>query len=122
MGVFMFLLTFLVAPIVAAISEFLLGIEPYPVGVVIILLAVGGLLRTIYALLFESKDPYEGTVSREVPAAVNTFSSAALPPQQPVPASEYVSPGGWRDVETQTPAGVTDNATTMLDPQEEEWR
>src|SRR5687767_14883625 len=50
-GLFMFLLMFVVAPIVGLIATFGLGIEPWPVGVVVFLLGVGGILRMIYALM-----------------------------------------------------------------------
>ena len=49
-GIFIFLLTFLVAPLVGIIFVFGLRMEPWPVGVVVFLFGVGGLLRIIHAL------------------------------------------------------------------------
>ena len=54
-GLFLFLLTFVIAPVVGLISEFGLGIAPWPVGLVIFGLGFGGLVRIAYAMMFESK-------------------------------------------------------------------
>ena len=61
----MFLLMFVVAPIVGMIVVFGMGKEPWPVGVVVMLLGLGGLLRIAYALMFESKYPTALTEARE---------------------------------------------------------
>lgn len=120
MGIFMFLLMFVVAPIVGLIATFGLGIDPWPVGVVVTLLGLGGLLRIVYALMFESKLPQalnESRAARELnPSSVNLVTSA-LPPQRDLAASEYVSPraGVWRETETDGPASVTDNTTKLLE-------
>ena len=120
MGIFMFLLMFVVAPIVGLISTFGLGIEPWPVGVVVTLLGLGGLLRIVYALMFESKLPHSLTASRAVheldPSSVN-LATSALPPQRDLTASEYVSPqaGTRGELETRTPPSVTDNTTKLLE-------
>lgn len=116
MGLFIFLLMFAVAPIVGLLSRFGFGIIPWPMGIVVFLLGAGGILRMIYALMFESNDPYDGLEDRELPAATNVRSTSALPPQRDIPASEYVSPAGsWRDTETQTPASVTETTTKLLE-------
>lgn len=110
----MILLMFVVAPIVGLIVTFGLGMrEPWPVGIVVALFGMGGFLRIVYALMFESKYPAEQTSGRELNP---TFSTAALPPQRTTPASEYVSPASaWRDPETAIPASVTDNTTKLLE-------
>lgn len=113
----MFLLMFVVAPIVGLIATFGLGIEPWPVGIVVVLLGLGGILRMIYALMFESKTATSVTRisrARELDAG---FSGAALPPSRGVTASEYVGPnaGQWKGAETREPASVTDNTTKLLE-------
>lgn len=119
-GVFMFLLMFVVAPIVGLISTFGLGIEPWPVGIVVTLLGLGGLLRIIYALMFESKIPVSLTGPRHVreldPSSVS-LATSALPPQRDLAASDYVSPraGDWLEPESRTPTSVTDNTTKLLE-------
>ena len=123
MGVFMFLLMFVVAPIVGLIATFGLGIEPWPVGVVVTLLGLGGLLRIVYALMFESSAPVAITEPR-TPSALDpssaTFATSALPPHRSVPASEYTSPqpGTWREPQASEPSSVTDDTTKLLEKEE----
>ena len=119
----MFLLMFVVAPIVGLIATFGLGIEPWPVGVVVVLLGLGGILRMIYALMFESKTPTAvpgPSLARDLDAG---FSTAALPPSRGVTASEYVGPDAsrWRDAATNEPASVTDNTTKLLEKDTESY-
>ncbi len=119
MGVFMFLLMFVLAPVVGLISTFGLGIEPWPVGIVVALLGFGGLLRIIYALMFESKVPHAlpdvAETGRLHPASAN-FTTSALPSQSEPSAADYASPAvGWRDAETVGPASVTDRTTRLLE-------
>ena len=52
-GLFIFLLTFLVVPIIA-IMTVAANAEPFAVVISALLLFVGGLLRMAYAMLFES--------------------------------------------------------------------
>jgi len=54
-GIFIFLLTFLVVPIVAILSDFLSVLEIF-VPISAVLFFVGGILRMIYALMFEGDD------------------------------------------------------------------
>jgi hypothetical protein len=124
MGIFMFLLMFVIAPIVGLISTFGFGIEPWPVGLVVAILGVGGILRIIYALMFESKVPSassERTGTRELRPASPHFSTSALPPQREVPASQYAAPRtpAWRDPETREPTSVTDHTTKLLEKEED---
>ncbi len=118
MGIFMFLLMFVIAPIVGLISTFGLGIEPWPVGLVVALLGFGGLLRIIYALMFESKTPTPTSpTTRELDPASPVFTTSALPPQRDRTAAEYVSPasGNWREPEIAIPTSVTDSTTKLLE-------
>src|SRR5688572_27220819 len=107
-GLFLFLLMFLIAPIVGLISAFGFGVDPWPVGVVVFLFGVGGILRMIYAVLFE---PKYSTTGADVNAAREltppSFSTSALPPQRDQTASEYASPR-WREPEPAEPASVID--------------
>jgi hypothetical protein len=120
MGIFMFLLMFVVAPIVGLISTFGLGIDPWPVGIVVTVLGLGGLLRIVYALMFEPNAPLalnESRAARSLDPSSASFATSALPPQRVVPASEYASPhaDSWREPETHPPASVTDNTTKLLE-------
>ena len=123
MGIFMFLLMFVVAPIVGLISTFGLGIEPWPVGLVVAILGAGGILRIIYALMFESKASAvkPGHDIRELNHAQANLSTSALPPQRDVPASQYAAPSSpvWRDPEPREPTSVTDHTTKLLEKEED---
>ncbi len=123
-GLFIFLLSFLVVPIVTMLT---IAIDAEPFGVVIsaVLFFVGGLLRMAYALLFES--PYTGadaTVSNAIPGAQNLFSRQkshhSLPAQQTFPAQNYASPAGgsWRDTNDLQPSSVTERTTRLLEKDE----
>jgi len=117
-GLFVFLLSFLVVPILTIISIGL-DIEPYAVVISALLFGVGGLLRIAYALMFESAIP-------NIPAQTNVLTESdnrtALPPSQSIPASAYTSPAGsWRDTNDlqREPASVTDNTTKLLQTEED---
>ena len=112
----MFLLTFMLAPIVGLISQFGLGIEPWPVGIVVALLGVGGFLRIIYALMFEPKVPGPTDLVGTREFVAPSIPTAALPPQRDMPASSYTAPAGTRrELDTQTPASVTESTTRLLE-------
>jgi hypothetical protein len=117
-GVFLFLLTFLVVPILAMIT-IALRMEPFLPAMGAFLFGIGGLLRIVYALMFEAGTP-QGmpTTPMSVPALSGSESRGSLPPQQSVPASLYVSPaaGSWRDTNElqHQPGSVTDSTTKLL--------
>ena len=111
-GAFLFMLTFLVVPILALIAMGL-NLEPFAPVIAMIVLGVGGLLRMAYAMMFEAGIP-EGSTPN---LFSETRAPGALPPSQSIPASAYTSPAGsWRDTnDLQREAGsVTDNTTKLL--------
>jgi hypothetical protein len=119
-GLFMFLLMFVLAPVVGLISQFGLGIEPWPVGVVVALFGFGGLLRIAYAMMFESKFPPalpESRLNRELPHSPYNFSTSALPPERGPAASDFVTPAFGRQPEPvpAEPSSVTDETTKLLE-------
>jgi hypothetical protein len=120
-GLFIFLLTFLVVPIVTILTIWARA-EPFGVVISSILLFVGGLLRMAYALMFESNIPGEPTIEQTVyQSAQNLLNKQqnqnALPPPQSIPVSSYVPPnqGSWRDTNDLQPSSVTDHTTKLLD-------
>lgn len=126
-GVFFFLLTFLVVPITAIISAFL-NIEPFMPAISAILFFMGGLLRIVYALMFESGEAGGKTLEEKIlggtPALVQKPQAAELPPAQSIPVNVYAPPPGaghWRDTNdlAPTPGSVTDNTTKLLQKDEE---
>jgi hypothetical protein len=119
-GAFMFLLTFVIAPIVGFLSM-AIGLRPWPVGIVVALLGLGGLLRMAYALLFETGYPAGTSLkAADAPLPGRTSTQGSLPPQHTYPASEYTSPqpGHWRETNDLEPASVTETTTKLLDKEQ----
>ena len=118
-GAFLFLLTFLVVPILVMIS-IALNIEPFLPVIGMFLFGVGGLLRATYALMFQegTANDFAG-VPGSLPSGVDDRN--ALPPSYSTPASTFASPAGsWRDTNDlqREPASVTDNTTKLLQKDE----
>lgn len=127
-GVFIFLLSFLFVPLIAIVS-LALNIEPFFVAISAILFSVGGLLRVVYALMFESGIPGGKTLEENVlsgsPILAGKPNSAELPPAQTIPVNVYAPPPGaghWRDTNdlAPTPGSVTDSTTKLLQKEEDE--
>ena len=121
-GVFIFLLSFLIVPLAGIITAFL-NIEPFLPAISAIVLIMGGLLRVVYALMFESGTSGANALEQNaVVAPQNTFANkkeaGELPPAQSIPVSAYAPPPGtgrWRETnELETPGSVTDNTTKLL--------
>jgi hypothetical protein len=116
----MVLLTLVVAPIVGLISQFGFGIEPWPVGVVIFALGLGGLLRIAYAFMFGSKDDLSSRavgkpVFERSPAISDLARINALP--APNSHSEMDNARTWSkstNMDLQPPS-VTDHTTKLLE-------
>jgi hypothetical protein len=88
---------------------------------------MGGLLRIIYAFMFESKDilitDFDRTFVESIQASTiqkisgNKTNQNVLPGGQPIPTSVYTSPkqGSWMDTnDLVQPPSVTDNTTKLL--------
>ena len=118
-GLFLFLLVFIVAPILGMISVFAFRVPPWPMGIAIFLLAGGGLLRMAYALMFESNNPSPPSVTGEINSGPD-LATSALPPARTVPASEYVSPRSFSASKTaEIPPSVTEGTTRLLEKERE---
>lgn len=122
-GLFLFLMTFLVAPLMGMIT-LALNIEPILVGVAVIVCFIGGLLRMVYALMFEEAAPSAEGSDNFLSAAQHHLKQAAdnktLPPQRTYPASTYAAPnaGNWRDTNDLQPVSVVEGTTKLLDNEE----
>lgn len=115
-GLFIFLLGFLVVPLVLILSV-KLRIGPLPGMLAMILLGVGGLLRMAYAALFESNTPGELTIKQQLLSQSQNIMGGkkALPPETSIPVNDYVgAPGNWRDTNDLTPTSVTENTTKLF--------
>jgi hypothetical protein len=123
-GLFIFLLTFLIVPIISILTVWA-NAEPFGVAISAILLFVGGLLRMAYAMLFEASEPSGKTIEQTVyQSAQNLLNKKqnqnALPPPQSIPVDNYVAPqhANWRDTNDLVPSSVTDNTTKLLQKDE----
>lgn len=124
-GLFIFLLTFLVVPIVTMLT-IAANTEPIAVVISAVLLCVGGLLRMAYALLFEEPAPSKQASSDDFLSAAQSHlnraaSAGVLPPQQSIPTSAYAAPktGTWRDTNDLQPSSVVEGTTKLLDKDEQ---
>jgi hypothetical protein len=117
-GLFIFLLSFLIVPIIAIIT-IAMDAEPYLVVISSILLAVGGLLRMAYAWMFEST----ASDQDETPFAAGEHlfsegqSFGRLPSAVDVPAGSYFTPpsGSRKRTNDLQPASVTEGTTRLLE-------
>lgn len=99
--------------------------DPYLMAIAGIISFWGGILRIIYAYMYESKIPTEKTLKEKVVTSTqNLFGKKnkqqALPPQQSIPVTDYVVPGNWRTTnDLVQPPSVIDNTTKLLEKEEE---
>ncbi|HVF27536.1 MAG TPA: zinc ribbon domain-containing protein [Pyrinomonadaceae bacterium] len=117
-GAMWMLSTMLLVPLIAIIT----GGEEAIVAIVALSCFVGGLLRIIYALMFEEKflpavpaaaPPY---VPPGMPAQMNAAppQNAALPPRQSTPAPSFMPLRRGNTAELVHPPSVTDHTTRLL--------
>jgi hypothetical protein len=130
-GAFLMLSTLVVVPIVVLLVVSLMGLPGELIPLTAVVTVMGGLLRMLYAVFFESNVPADAPPAHTyVPPAhaPNYFGGqqqppSALPPQQsaPVPAA-YQRPPRYNTGELVGPpkASVTDHTTRLLDKQPEE--
>ncbi len=120
-GVFIFLLAFLVVPLVA-MFHIATNTEPFLAAIAVFLFGIGGLLRIVYAMMFESNESPGLLADAGVyPASQQQISgtrpAAALPEGESIPASVYSRPatGRWRETnDLGEPLSVTDSTTKLL--------
>ena len=123
-GALMFFSGIVIVPLLGILTAIMNG-EGYIAGAAAIILFVGGFLRMIFALLFETSDPAQPTLEDDI-AKVSTklfnkkSEQNALPPGQSIPASDYAppKPANWRETDDLTPQSVTEETTNLLDPEQ----
>ncbi len=108
---------FLIVPLIAVISA-TIHITPAFVAIAAIISFWGGVLRMLYAWMFEEGAPknLNPTINVYQQSSLNPSNQTALPPQQSQPVSSYAPPvGAWRDTnEFVTPPSVTEETTKLL--------
>jgi hypothetical protein len=118
-GALMILVGMVLVPLVAVFSTLLLDRPELLVPPVAIICFLGGLMRILYALIFQEGQPkgketeVSSYVAPPVPARLSAPArGSALPPPQSVPAA------GWRGrmdtSELMPPPSVTENTTRLL--------
>jgi hypothetical protein len=118
-GLFIFLLTFFFVPIVAMISM-ALRLDPGVAGAASVLFFMGGVLRMVYAWMFESTEPGAPTIEEKVMARVFKTSRSqphTLAPQSSIPIENRISSGtgNWRDTNDLQPVSVVEGTTKLLE-------
>lgn len=111
----------LIVPLLAILSD-ALNFGEMIVAISAIITFVGGFVRLIYALIFESGVPVVSKDEGLLDAFKQNLIEKAkgkkeLPPQQTEPVSTYVPPqqGNWRDTKDLVKTSVTENTTKLLD-------
>ena len=125
-GIFIFLLSFLMVPL-AAIISIAANWGPFLPAITAILFGVGGLLRVVYGLMFESGNAGGKTLEPNIATSQQTlggqFSQNQLPDAHSIPVTAYAPPGTgrWRDTnDLDTPGTVTDSTTKLLQNEQDQ--
>ena len=109
-----------VVPIIAISMPFL-QFSPFLVPLAAGATLMGGLLRIIYAYMFESGEQFEAA-GQVIPTLPNAYSNPkTLPENQSTPAEAYVAPSQGRWMETNDlaqPPSVTESTTKLLQKEE----
>ena len=132
-GAMIMLTVMLAVPLLAIFGVALLGLPGEIVALAAVGLPVGGFLRIMYALLFESNTPAHPAApqpSYMPPPTIPNYlgtppqqqQSHALPPRQAAPVPVPARPQRYNTGELVEPprASVTDHTTRLLDKQPEE--
>jgi hypothetical protein len=124
-GAMLMLSTFVLVPIVAILGASMLGLPAEFVAATAIICMMGGFLRIMYALLFETNEAPEAPETApqyappvSVPNYLGTqHAPSALPPPQGSPIPAYRTPHRFDTGEIMPPPSVTDHTTRLLDKQ-----
>jgi hypothetical protein len=114
-GIMQMMSGLLVVPIVAILSHNIFGWQGLIIPLAALITFVGGLLRIIYARLYEDDTPEMLPDSPPAPAQLTARARvSALPPPQSVPAADF-APRRVNTAELVPPPSVTENTTRLLD-------
>lgn len=124
-GLMMMLSALVIVPFVAIVGAGLLNLPGELVAVAAVICMMGGFLRMMYALLFESSEAPEPPAAAQhyvPPASVPNYLGAqhipsALPPPRDAPVNMYRAPHRFDTGEIVPPPSVTDHTTRLLDKQ-----
>jgi hypothetical protein len=115
-----FLLGVLLVPILGILSS-LIRFPEELVGLAAVIFFLGGIVRMIFAIIFESGNPEDKTIEQSVYQTAQKLlnkkpQANALPPDQSIPVDSYAPPrqSNWRDTNDLEPTSVTDSTTKLL--------
>ncbi len=116
-----FLLGILIVPLLGVLS-LLIHFPHEIIGLGAIIFFLGGIVRMLYALMFESGNPTDKTLEEKVVQTAQKIlnkqpQANALPPQQSIPVDNYAPPrqSNWRDTNDLEPHSITDSTTKLLE-------
>jgi hypothetical protein len=119
-----FLIGVVLVPIFAILSS-LINFPEELVALSAVLFFLGGIVRMIFALVFESGNPSDKTLEENVYQTAQKIlkkqpPANALPPSQSIPVDHYAPPraANWRDTNDLEPSSVTDTTTKLLHDKE----
>jgi hypothetical protein len=111
---------FLIVPIVGILSQ-VIGFPEELIGLIAVLGFCGGLVRIIYAAMFEDSYPNYVPFSNESSGSFSARPTLnVLPPQQSTPIqADFQVAGKWRETnELVKPPSVTEHTTKLLNKDE----
>ena len=116
------LLGLIIVPIIMLIQDMLRMNNSPIVAIIAILTFWGGILRMIYARIFESNEPGEDNSETGIFSSVQKIlnkkqTASALPPEHSTAADSYISPStnNWRETNDLPSQSVIDHTTKLLD-------
>jgi hypothetical protein len=115
-----FLLGVVMVPLLAILHE-LLRFPVEFVGLTAVIFFIGGIVRMLFALVFESGNPQEKTLEENVyqtaQKLLNKKKPSELSAHQTIPTEGYMPPraANWRDTNDLEPSSVTDRTTKLLE-------
>ena len=114
-GLFALLLLILTSPILLIIAK---EIKLHPAGIFLVLfiLFIICVIRMIYAVMFESNEPFASEQNAQN-VLQNKTNAGSLPSPETNPLADFVPPmqGKWRDSNDLVFSSVTDVTTKQLD-------
>lgn len=114
-----FLLGVMMVPLLAILHE-LMRFPVEFVGLAAVIFFIGGIVRMVFALIFESGNPQEKTLEENVFQTAQKFLNKKKPSELPegksIPTEGYVPPraANWRDTNDLEPSSVTDHTTKLF--------
>jgi hypothetical protein len=115
-----FLFGVVLVPILGILTNFINFPEAL-VALSAVVFFLGGIVRMIFALVFESGNPTDKTLEEHVYQTAQKLmnkqpAANALPPSHSIPVDNYAPPrqSNWRDTNDLEPSSVTDNTTKFL--------